>query len=130
VVLVDTCVFIDFLRGKKLPEFERLIKEGSVLLSDIVRLELTQGARANEVQKLLRTLSGFQPASLNEMTFQVAEELLFPLKQKGLTVGIPDLLIVAQSIQYRCKLYTFDRLLIKAQKNAWLKVAMLNPVAR
>ncbi len=124
MVLVDTCVFIDFLRGKPLPEFEKLVKEGLVLLSPIVRLELLQGARSQETQKLIRTLAGFPEAALNEETLQIATDLLTPLKPKGLTVGIPDLIIAAQAIQSKCRLYTFDQFFIKTQKTAWPKVKL------
>ncbi len=124
MVLADTRIFIDFLRGKKLLAFEGLVSKGEVLLSPIVRLELMQGAKISETQKLMRTLSGFPEAILDQKTLQIASELLMPLKGKGLTVGIPDLLIAAQSIQYQCKLYTNDQFLIKVQKKGWSKLKL------
>lgn len=56
--VVDTCVFVDFLRGKSAPKFEALLRQSSVLLSPYVRLELLQGARREEARLLARLLEG------------------------------------------------------------------------
>ena len=120
MILVDTCIWIDFLRGGQNLHFEKAINEGHVFLSDLVRLDLIQGARASEVIKLKRVLKGFDTSLTNETTFLIAESILEKLKPSGLTLGLPDLLILAQSEQYHCELMTSDRLLLKAQK-FWLK---------
>lgn len=119
MVLVDTCVFIDFLRGKSLPTFVELAKSGQILLSPIIKLELLQGARTQELAILNRTLKGFTEIEINSETMKISEKLLLPLKNRGITVGIPDLLIVAQAIQSNSLFYTTDLLLLKTQAKVW-----------
>ena len=59
-VLVDTCVFVDFLRGQDSEKFESLILNNLVLLSDVVALELYQGIRKTEITKVMRLLASFE----------------------------------------------------------------------
>jgi len=111
--LVDTCIFIDFFRGKKDRRFIHMVNEGEVSLSSIVKLELIQGARAQEVPSLKRVLSGFPELVIDETIVQIAEEIVMKIKPKGFTVGVPDLLIAAQSVRFKQKVYTHDQLLLK-----------------
>jgi len=127
MVLVDTCVFIDFLRGKLLPDFVELVKNGKILLSPIIKLELLQGVRTHEAVTLNRTLRGFTELEINVETMRVSEKLLVPLKSKGITLGIPDLLIAAQAIQNNVEFYTTDHLLLKTQAKAWPQLKLFNP---
>ncbi len=56
--IVDTSVFVEFLRGSSSPAFETLIRENRVVVSNFVRLELMLGARKSESATLARALSG------------------------------------------------------------------------
>lgn len=112
-VVVDTSVFIDFLRGKPVPSFERLVSANEVLLSSFVRLELLQGARRSEIKLLSRLLEGLTAIPLAPTLASAAEELLSQIKGSGLNVGIVDLLIAAEAQALDCPLFSFDRVFQK-----------------
>lgn len=106
--VVDTSVFVDFLRGKPQPRFEGLLRENSVLLSPYVRLELLQGVRRTEARLLARLLGGIPQVPHREEVFGVAESMTQRLKGSGLNVGLVDLLIAAQAKLVRCAVLSSD----------------------
>ena len=107
LVVVDTSVFIDYLRGTADDTLSILILKNSVLLAPIVRLELLAGVRKKEFKMLeklcnaLRPIEGF--ASPSE-----CEKLLDFARGSGLLAGIPDLLIVADAIRHHAHLFSYD----------------------
>ena len=61
LVLVDTSVFIDYLRGSTDDTLSVLILNNQVLLSPVVRLELLSGVRKKELSQLERLLNVLIP---------------------------------------------------------------------
>ena len=106
-VIVDTSVFIDYLRGSSGDALAVLTLNNQVLLSPIVRLELLAGVKKKQaavIEKLckaLRQIDSF--ASPVE-----CEKLLKQARGSGLLGGIPDLLIIADAIRHDSPLYTLD----------------------
>ncbi|MGQ0508561.1 MAG: PIN domain-containing protein, partial [Myxococcaceae bacterium] len=115
-VLVDTSVFVEFLRGRAVPRFEASIRSNSALLSPYVRLELLQGVQKKELVLRARLLSGIPQTPSSPEVFRVAEEMLGKLKGRGLTVGIVDLLLAAEARLLRCRLLSFDGVFQKLEK--------------
>ena len=107
LVLVDTSVFIEYLRGEADDSLAVLILNNKTLLSPIVKLELFAGVRKSElkvVQKLcgaLRALDTF-PDVID------CERLLTRAKGSGLFGGIPDLLILADVQRTKSVLFSYD----------------------
>lgn len=114
--VVDTSVFVDFLRGKPVPRFEALLRENSVLLSPYVRLELLQGVRRNEAKALGRLLTGIPQVPHHPEIFEVAEAMGQKVKGTGLNVGLVDLLIAAQARITHSALLSSDGVFEKLQK--------------
>ena len=108
MVVIDTSVLIDYLRGEALPEFETLVLNGQAVLSKVVKLELLSGVRKKEASQLEILFSGlverpeFASASL-------CEKLLRRARGSGLFGGIPDLMIIADVVEMRGVLYTRDQ---------------------
>ena len=111
--VVDTSVFVDFLRGAPAPRFEALLRENSVLLSPYVRLELLQGVRRDEARLLGRLLGGIPQVPHRDGVFAVAEAMTHRLKGTGLNVGLVDLLIAAQARLVRSAVLSSDRVFEK-----------------
>ncbi len=108
-VIVDTSVFIDFFRGKEVTAFRELLLNDRILLSHYVRLELLQGVRKEEVKKLDYVLDGLARCPFDEKCFAEAERILRQTKGSGLTLGIVDLLLAAQSNAVDASIYSFDK---------------------
>ncbi|MCC6220048.1 MAG: PIN domain-containing protein [Deltaproteobacteria bacterium] len=115
LVLVDTCVFVDFLReiSPLNGALRTLVREDRVILSPLVRLELLQGVREIERAKLASFLDGFIRLEGDEQLFKVAEELLPLARRGGLSFGLIDYLIVLQSLAANILLYTRDVTMLK-----------------
>jgi predicted nucleic acid-binding protein len=101
MILVDTSVLVQFLRGEeneKVSIFETLLEEGQPFgLSAYTYAEVLQGARdAAEYRKLDSYLGAqtiYEPKSGAE-TFREAATVYYQMKRKGFTLrGLVDILI-------------------------------------
>lgn|GEM_PF-3596477 len=107
LVVVDTSVFIDYLRGGSDNTLAILTLGNRVLLSPVVRLELLAGVRKTELKTVARLCNALRPiesfASPSE-----CESLLTRAKGSGLFGGIPDLLIIADVLRHHAFLFSND----------------------
>ncbi len=109
--LVDTSVFIEFFRGKKLPLFDVLLSNNEILLSRFVRLELIQGVRKKENRQLEYVLGGLDQAGISvgqAVFFDEVENLIRALKGSRYVLGTVDLLIAAEARLIGCPVYSLD----------------------
>ena len=111
-IIVDTSVFIDFLRGHDLESLPPLILSGRITLSAIVKLELLAGALKSESNLLEDLLSG-----LNKIpslpTVPECQSILSRARGRGLLTGVPDLMILADCERTQSALLTLDGKLFK-----------------
>ena len=114
--MVDTSVFVESLRGRRVELFDSLVRSNAAVLSPYVRLELLQGVRKSEMAELVDVLGGLRQLPWREDLFPIAEKMLARLKGTGLKVGIVDLLIAAQAQQFGCALLSFDAVFGKLAK--------------
>lgn len=121
LVLVDTSVFIEYLRNGSEDTLAILILNNRVLLSPVVRLELFAGVRKTEfkiIEKLcnaLRPIDAFAPLS-------DCERLLSRARGTGLLGGIPDLLIIADAWRNRAVLFSYDMKMRKLAEKLGVRV--------
>ena len=120
--MVDSSVFIDFLRGESIPKLAELISSNEVLLSSFVRLELLQGVRRSEVKLLGSLLEGLLAVPWDEDLPSRAELLLQRVKGSGLNVGIVDLLIASQAQGLDCPVFSFDHVFRKLGEMGLIEV--------
>ncbi len=120
----DTSVFIDYLRSSSGDALAVLTLNNQVLLSPIVRLELLAGVKKKQsaiidkLCKALRNIDSFaSPAE--------CEKLLKRARGSGLFGGIPDLLIIADSIRHKAPLYTLDMKMKKLARKLGAKLIEL-----
>lgn len=109
LVIVDTSIFVEFFRGRDTPVFKELLLNNQILLSNYVRLELLQGVRKQEMNRMEFVLGGLETIPHQENIFTEAENILHQAKGKGLRLGIVDLLIAAESNLMKAPICSLDR---------------------
>ena len=107
-VIADTSVFIDFLRGRPAARFEAAVRDNAVLLSPLVRLELLQGVRRDELRVLTDVLGGLPQVPHQPELFATGEMMVRRVKGSGLNVGVVDLLLAAQARLLRASVMSGD----------------------
>ena len=112
-ILVDTCIWVDFFKDSDAAlgdRLENLISEDRVLLSDVIRSELLVGARdKKELEELRSVLDGLKIAKIDSEIFIKAGELGFLMRREGFTLPLTDLIITAQAIHQKSKIWTYDK---------------------
>lgn len=107
-VLVDTSVIIDYLRGdqgaERILESERLV--GPLHASEITRLEVLAGMRANEEDSTRSLLSIFIWHPVDTVTAERAGELGRRWLRSHQTIDSADLAIAATAMVTGCELLT------------------------
>lgn len=112
-VLVDTSVFVNFFRGREVHAFKELLLNNQILLSHLVRLELLQGVRKNEIKHIEFVLEGLQLIPMQAALFEEAEKILLKVKNKGWQIGIVDLLLAAEANLMNASIYSEDNIFRK-----------------
>jgi predicted nucleic acid-binding protein len=102
VIVVDTSVWIDLLRGNQTPQTRFLktsmrLQEEDFALTDVVLTEILQGLREREVLKIERYLSDFRVLRLQTLAdFRAAAALYRAARDHGITMrSTTDCLIAA-----------------------------------
>ncbi|HOE19053.1 MAG TPA: PIN domain-containing protein [Syntrophorhabdaceae bacterium] len=108
-VLVDTSVWIDYLRnGKKSEKVDFLIDENIVAINDLILAELVPFLKIRNQREIINILYAID---LLKIEIDWSEIIDFQTKclNDGINgIGIPDLIIAQNSKQHRCEIYSFD----------------------
>ncbi len=121
-VLVDSSIFIHFLRTGSNLTLARLIESDSIILSQIVYLEVLAGTKKQDRSKVKRILSGLDILP-NFPDPIIVFNLLELATGSGIYGGIPDIMILADAKQIGALLFSADRKLLALAKQ--VKVATL-----
>ena len=110
-ILADTCIWIEYFRGKSLlsEELRRLIQKGGLVITGPVVFELLQGAKNKKDADLIKEVTRGLP--LLEVTHKIwlsAGDLYFDLRRKGVTIPPSDVLLAAMAIDNHWSLFTTD----------------------
>ncbi|MFL5241338.1 MAG: PIN domain-containing protein [Gemmataceae bacterium] len=109
MILVDTSVIIDYVRGKD-PKLAGLLPQVSGAVCGIVRAELLCGARdPSHRSNLLTLLSTFSQLPLLESLWDKVGDNLATLRLQGITVPFPDTVIVTLGIENDLEVWARDR---------------------
>lgn len=115
-VLIDTSVWIEFFR-KNEPYYSlvlRLIDEDKVCITRISIAELIQGIKSEREIGFLKEFENvFTYLQDSPSVWLKTGELSFMLRQRGMTVGLSDLSVVAE--QNNVMIFTLDRLHLTKQ---------------
>lgn len=109
MILVDTSVWIDFLKDGGSAKLEELIIEDLVVTNEIILTELIPLLQKQRQKKLIESLSAINkiPLSINWEGIRMLQ--LTNLKNGINKVGLPDLLITQQAIQNKITLWSKDK---------------------
>lgn len=112
MIIIDTSVWIAFFKLAHSPEkssVTHLLDEEMVMLVGVVLSELIQGTRSVQDRKQLQdTLIALPYLEMTPHTWLLTGEMGAHLRGKGITVGIPDLIVAALAQEYDCEVYTLD----------------------
>lgn len=113
LILVDTTVWIHFLRGSGIQFQERivpLIMADKLATTPIVIMEILRGAKSQkEYDKLSKDLAALRCFDISAKVWERACKLGYTLRHKGLNAPITDTLIAAVAQENNARLLHDDR---------------------
>lgn len=111
MILADTSLWIDYLRGARSPAteaFDERLSQRDVLVCGPVATELLTGCAAADRPRLWERLTALAWADIDRAHWFAAGELRAQLREHGRQVSLPDTLI-AIAAAGRATLWTRDR---------------------
>ena len=112
MIVADTDVLIDFLRGKGggADQVELELERGSLVTTVITRFELLAGARSDHQRStVLVLLEGLVTLPLDEESADRAADVRRSLQAEGLDIGMADSLIAGITLERGAILLTRNR---------------------
>ena len=89
-VVVDSSVWVDFFAGRSVPSLEEALTQGTVVLPPLVVAELVSGARQQQRAAIEDLLQEFPLHETPLAHWIRVGELRLSLRDKGISVSIPD----------------------------------------
>ena len=109
-VLVDSSVWSAYFRGASdLPALDWLIEEGLVVTNDLILAELTPVLLVRGERKLVGLLREIERVPLTLDWDGIIEMQVTCLRNGINKVGIPDLIVAQQAMQYNLSLFSLDK---------------------
>ncbi|MCP4412187.1 MAG: PIN domain-containing protein [Gammaproteobacteria bacterium] len=109
-VLVDTSIWIDYFRGDgNSEEMDFLIDENLIVTNEMILAELLPFIRVKNELKLIKLLKEIKAIPLDIHWNEIIEFQVRCLKGGANGIGIPDLIIAQNAIQYESEIYALDK---------------------
>lgn len=128
MVLVDTCIWIDFLRGRESSHvqlLEELLGDGDAHLCEVTYAEICFGAKDDRLfKKYEADFSKIPLLTLPEKWHLKIAKMGHQLRSSGHHPYMADLQIALTALTHRCELLTIDRDFIAYQRLFGLSVVM------
>ena len=127
-VLVDSSVWIDYFRaGTSGESLDRLIDNNLIATNDLILTELVPYLLLRRQRRIVELLNAIEKIELTIDWSQLIQWQNQCLKQGLNGIGIPDLIIVQNTIQNRCLLYSLDSHFEMIRKLSKLKCSTSHP---
>ena len=110
-VIVDTSVFIDFLKGsdKIAKEVTNLLETNRVISTGIIIAELMQGIKKpNEEERIEDLLTGVTLLEISNPLWIKAGRLSSSLRRRGINIPLTDTAIAILAVNYDLYIFTLD----------------------
>jgi predicted nucleic acid-binding protein len=113
-VLVDSSAWLEFFKPAGKPLFKEvvagLLKEMTIVIPGIVKVEILRGSRSHQEYKMLDSLlNGVQYLSVTEMFWARLSSFNYDLSRQGVNVPLPDAYIALLAIENELELLHYDR---------------------
>jgi predicted nucleic acid-binding protein len=123
MILVDTSVWVEFLRSKRsavVSALSELLDQDQVSVSPIIVMELLSGAPAREWDRLERLLSAPVQRSLPEDWERRVRPWIHAASRKGDRFGVADLLIASTAQLHGDVIWSLDSDFARMEKLGWI----------
>ena len=122
-VVVDTSIWVEYLRGNGYLELEALLEEGGVVLAPVVAAELMSPPLARHERTDLRALLDSLPMHPAPLAHWCAVgELRQRLGRRGLTVSTPDAHVAQCALETNGSLWSRDVIFRKVAAETKLRL--------
>jgi predicted nucleic acid-binding protein len=109
-ILIDSSVWIAFFKGdEKAKPLAELIAINKICVNELILSEIIPSLNMKNEKRLI---SLFSEININPLRINWEEIILLQTKnlKHGLNkIGIPDLLIIQNSLQYKTPIFSFDK---------------------
>ncbi|MEQ8239660.1 MAG: PIN domain-containing protein [Cyclobacteriaceae bacterium] len=108
-VLADTSVWVEYFRTGSVDQMDQLLEEDLIVTNDIILTELIPALALQKQTQVIESLT-----CLNLIPLQIDWELIRRYQRLNLEnginkVGIPDLIILQQTIEHSLILFSLDK---------------------
>ncbi|EOQ97831.1 PIN domain protein [Leptospira wolbachii serovar Codice str. CDC] len=111
-VLLDSSVWIEYFRdsnAKVSSEVDKLIDIGNIFTNQLILTEIIPYLKVKKQNQLIQILESIESFEMSIDWKQIIEFQITNLKHGINKIGIPDLLILQNTIQNQCSLFTLDK---------------------
>jgi len=108
-VLVDSSVWIDYLREGNIHILDRLLEEDLACINELIFTELAPVLIQQKRNDILEGLGALERVPLKTDWDIIRSYQVLNLKNGVNKVGIPDLIILQQVIEEKLALFSFDK---------------------
>ncbi|MBM9547795.1 PIN domain-containing protein [Leptospira sp. 201903074] len=111
-VLLDSSVWIEYFRNsnsKVSSEVDKLIDIGNIFTNQLILTEIIPYLKAKKQNQLIQIMESIETFEMFIDWKQIIEFQITNLKNGINKIGIPDLLILQNTIQNQCTLFTLDK---------------------
>lgn len=109
MILIDTCILIDYSRRKQdIVNFIESTGKPNLFINSIIQMEIIQGAlNKRELLYIKKDLQGFSSLPIEQPVLDLAFDLLnqYALSHQA---KIPDMIIAATALTYGLELKTYN----------------------
>ena len=111
--LIDTTVWVDYLRGRDDSVRDRvasMVNEDRAFTAEIIILEILRGAKSEKEYRMLREdFLALPRLPMDPEAWETAWRNSFLFRKKGLNIPIVDTLVSSLAIRHDCTLVHADR---------------------
>jgi len=111
-VLLDSSVWIEYFRDsnfKVSSEVDKLIDIGNIFTNELILTEIIPYLKLKKQNQLIQILESLECFDMSIDWKQIIEFQIVNLKNGINKIGIPDLIILQNTIQNQCSLFTLDK---------------------